>query len=99
MAKYEDATRLPNGLAQFTVAVVGTTAGAHACLFADVGDRIVAVQQVTKDASAQITAVADVTEEFVSVVATAEQIDNTGGTDLSGSELWVTLAKGRDNQR
>lgn len=97
MAKYEDATRFPNGVAQIAVMVAGGTAGDHTVDEADVGDAVVNVQRVTFDASAVITSTTDLTTEFESPVEEDGKINNSGGTNSTDAVLLITLAKGRDN--
>ena len=98
MARTTDATYFPNGISQRTVPVVGGVAGTITCPVAEAGDLIVEVWEIVLNASGDVTAVTDRTEQFETYVTTGGSLDNTGGDNTAGSLLQVTLAKARDNR-
>lgn len=84
-------TRIPGGLAQFTIMAVGAAAGDVTVTGLLTTDEILFIQSVAFDADGDITAVADLTSEFS--ITAADTLNNTGGTSTADEMLSITIAR------
>lgn len=72
----------------FKMAVIaGGAAGNHTVTGIAVGDELIGVTRLNRDATAANIDIEDVTSEFT--VSAANTINNTGGTDTTGDSLQV----------
>lgn len=86
-------TCYPNGLNMYRASVAGGSAGDHSIDSSygiEVGDLIHQVESITIGTDGSITTAVDITSEFGSLCVTANTINNTGGTDTTGSLIVVT---------
>jgi len=81
----------PSGIIARTrqIAIDGGAAGTHTLAEIAVGDFIISVFH--QSSAADVLSVEDLTDEFVSPIVTAAEIDNTGGTSSADGTLWVTF--------
>jgi hypothetical protein len=88
-------TSFPNGISQFTVAAVGAANGNMTCTgVVKATDRLIHVRVDTLNATnGCITSSADLTSEFT--ISADNQINNTGGTNCTGKNVFVTFARAK----
>ena len=84
-------TRIPGGVAQFTILAAGAVAGDVTVTGVKTTDELLFVQSASFDTDGDIVAVADLTSEFS--ISAADTLNNTGGTSTADELLSITLVR------
>jgi len=85
-------TYFPNGIAQGIIPIVGGVAGNHTVTGILTTDTLLGVQAIAFDAAGDCVSVTGLLSEFT--ITAANTINNTGGTNTTGSLVLVHLAAG-----